>query len=186
MKILLITLILISSLFASKEVIVKEIDSITIKEIETIYLNVLDKLIEEGNIKALNYLTDRENAYTILLNYKDMLEAIAYNESNFKYLIGFKNKNDISYFQINIANKVWNVEKLSSLTKKTVSKERLLDDIRFSAKIALHILIYNIGIHANYNKYNPDMYNMIASYHNPTKINHYYKNNAKDYLNKER
>ncbi len=185
MKILVLILLSISSLFASKEAIIKEINSISIKEVEIMYLNVLDKLIEEGNVNALNYLTDKKNAYAILLNYKDMLEAIAYIESNFKYTIGFKNKNDISYFQINIANHLWNLEKLSQLTKKDVSKERLLGDIKFSAETAMHILIYNIGIHANYHKYNPDIFNMIASYHNPIVINKLYKGNAVDYLKKE-
>lgn len=185
MKILFLFFLSLSSLFGAKESIIKEINSISIKDVELIYLNVLDRLEEERNTNSYKFLTSKENIRKILLNYKDMLEAIAYNESNFKYLIGFVNKNDVSYFQINIGSSFWNVEKLSLLTKENVSRDKLLEDVNFSAKVALHVLIYNIGIHANYYKYNPDMLNMIASYHNPLKINEVYKNSAKHYLRSE-
>lgn len=182
MRIFLLSLLLISSLFANKVEIYKEIDSISLSKFEDVYVNVLKKFEAEGNSNAIKYLMERENMKTIILNYKRMLKTISYIESNFKYKIGFQNKNDVSYFQINIASHLWNVKKLSDLTGKEVTRDKLLDNIKFSSVVALHILIYNIGIHANYNKYNPSIENMIAAYHNPVKVNYYYLNQAKMYL----
>lgn len=117
-----------------------------------------------------------------MIQYKRWFLTYSYNESNFKYKIGLQNKNDVSYFHINIASHLWNVQKLTELTGKVVTRDKLLDNIKFSSVVALHILIYNIGIHANYNKYNPSIENMIAAYHNPVKVNYAYLNQAKMYL----
>lgn len=182
MRIFLLSLLLISSLFANKEKIYKEIDSISLDKFSEVYANVVIQLESEGNMNSVKFLMNRENMRTIMSNYKEMLKTISYIESNFKYKIGFKNKNDVSYFQINIASNIWNIDKLSVLTGKEITRDKLLEDIKLSSVVALHILIYNISIHANYNKYVPSLENMIAAYHNPTRVNYAYLEQAKHFL----
>ena len=169
----------------NKEEIVKTIKGISEEEFEKIYENVINykkekKIIttqlEKGNIKKI-----------IKENYKNMLESIAYTESGFKYKVGLIDEDDISYFQINIKENIWNTRKIEKITKKeNITRNKLINDIELSSRVALHILIYNISLFIN--KYEikeveeKDIGILVATYNHPFKLKEYYVNKVEKYL----
>lgn len=169
----------------NKEKILNTIDNYSNEVLFNAYINVIEKLKKEKNTNALNKITEKEIIEIIAYNYKNMLKAIASNESNFKYAIGLYDKNDLSVFQINVRESLWNINELNKFTKMNVSKDKLIKNHYFAGKVALHILIYNIAIHANYHKYTPsekDLYTLIATYNNPINVDQTYINKAKSFL----
>lgn len=169
-----------------KEEIVKIINEITEEEFEKIYKNVINYKKEK---KMLTTQLEKENIKKIIKdNYKNMLESIAYTESGFKHKVGLIDEDDISYFQINIKENIWNTRKIEKMVnKENITRNRLINDIELSSRVALHILIYNISLFIN--KYEikniekKDIGILVATYNHPFKLKEYYVNKVEKYLN---
>lgn len=170
----------------NKEEIVKIINEITEEEFEKIYKNVISYKKEK---KITTKELEKENIKKILKeNYKNMLESIAYTESGFKYKVGLIDEDDISYFQINIKENIWNTRKIEKMiNKENITRNSLINDTELSSRVALHILIYNISLFIN--KYEikeiekKDIGILVATYNHPFKLKAYYVNKVEKYLN---
>lgn len=170
----------------TKESILKHIDSFSDEDFHIAYMTVTNFLKEEDNGKAVKILSNWSNYGYFKTHYKDMLKTIANNESDFTHKIGLYDKNDISYFQINIASHLWNIKKLRNFTKLNIDKKILLDNVKVAGFVALHILIYNSAIYVNYNNANSfnkySVKELIATYNNPIKLNSIYIEKADNFL----
>lgn len=173
---------------SKKTDILNSIDSYSQEDFNKAYTNVLSFLEnKQQGSKTIDIYKNQSMKSYLEKHYKDMLKAIAYTESDFRYPVGLIDKDDVSYFQINIKQGIWDIDRLEKITQlNNLSRQKLIDDYNLAGKVALHVLLYNISLYASNNniaepKYH-DLKRFIASYNHPFKLKEYYMASAEEFL----
>lgn len=173
---------------SKKNEILGSINSYSQVDFYNAYYNVLSFLEnKQEKSKTLEIFKNEKMVSFLEANYKDMLKTIAHNESGFKHPVGTIDKDDVSYFQINIKKNIWDLTKLEDITKTDkISRKQLIEDYHFAGKVALHVLLYNISLYASNNNISDpqseDLKKFIASYNHPYKLKDYYMQSAENFL----
>ena len=144
---------------------------------------VLDICI--ANTSLCKILTDRRIYTYLRKHHKRGLYAIAFKESSFKYKIGFRNKHDRGYFQIN--TKIWSPKVIREKFGIPTTIWSLTHNPYIQAKVALRVWLYNTALFLKtYRKYPKNLAEYASLYHNPSKISRKYAQKIKKVIFKTR